>query len=152
MKHVILVAATLTLATPALAEGDVAEGEKEFRKCKSCHMISSADEVIVKGGKSGPNLYGVIGRPAASAEDFKYGDSLIQAAEAGLVWDEENMVTYLADPNQFLKDETGDSGARSKMTFRLKEGADVVAYLASLSPDSGESDEETEEAEEEKDS
>lgn len=148
MKHLILVATALTLASPALADGDVADGEKDFKKCKSCHLIASADEVIVKGGKTGPNLYGVIGRAAASVEDFKYGESLMQAGEAGLVWDQENMVTYLADPASFLKEETGDSGAKSKMTFRLKDGADVVAYLASLSPEAGETSEETEETEE----
>ena len=39
--------ALLCLATPALADmGDAAVGEKEFRKCKSCHQIASADEVI----------------------------------------------------------------------------------------------------------
>ena len=157
MKSIILAATMLTLSVPAFADGDVAAGEKDFRKCKSCHTLASADEVFVKGGKTGPNLYGVIGRAAASVEDFKYGASLLQAGEAGLVWDQENMVAYLADPNTFLKDETGDSGAKSKMTFRLKDGEDVVAYLASLSPESDaeetdDSDEESEASETENDS
>lgn len=136
MNYLMLVAVSLTIATPAFAEGDVAAGENDFKKCKACHMIASADEVIVKGGKTGPNLYGVVGRPAASEEGFKYGASIMQAAEAGLVWDQEKLVTYLEDPTAFLKDVTGDSGAKSKMTFRLKDGGDVIAYLASLSPDS----------------
>ena len=39
------------IAFPAFAQ-DVANGEKEFRKCKACHMIQSpAGEDIVKGGK-----------------------------------------------------------------------------------------------------
>jgi len=123
-------AALLALAAPALAAGDAAEGEKEFRKCKACHMIQADDgEMIV-----GPNLYGVIGRTAGSVEDFKYGDSLVAAGEAGLVWDEENMVPYLEDPKAFLVEQTGDSGARSLMTFRLRKGGeDVAAYLATFS-------------------
>ena len=127
-------AALLALAAPALAAGDAAEGEKEFRKCKACHMIQADDgEMIVRGGRTGPNLYGVIGRTAGSVEDFKYGDSLVAAGEAGLVWDEENMVPYLEDPKAFLVEQTGDSGARSLMTFRLRKGGeDVAAYLASL--------------------
>lgn len=152
MRHLILAATTLSFVGPALAEGNIEAGENDYKKCRACHVIASAEEVIQKGGKTGPNLFGVIGRAAASAEDFKYGASLIEAGEAGLVWDQENMVAYLADPNGFLKEETGDSGARSKMTFRLKDGEDVVAYLASLSPESGESDEETEESDEENDS
>ncbi|HKL46714.1 MAG TPA: cytochrome C [Roseovarius sp.] len=128
-------AALLALAAPALAAGDAAEGEKEFRKCKACHMIQADDgEMIVRGGRTGPNLYGVIGRTAGSVEDFKYGDSLVAAGEAGLVWDEENMVPYLEDPKAFLVEQTGDSGARSLMTFRLRKGGeDVAAYLATFS-------------------
>ncbi|MCZ0812829.1 MAG: c-type cytochrome [Pseudomonadota bacterium] len=127
--------ALLALAAPALAAGDAAEGEKEFRKCKACHMIQSDDgEMIVRGGRTGPNLYGVIGRTAGAVEDFKYGDSLVAAGEAGLVWDEENMVPYLEDPKAFLVEQTGDSGARSLMTFRLRKGGeDVAAYLATFS-------------------
>lgn len=152
MKHLIPVAAMLMLASPAFAEGDAAAGENDFKKCKACHMIASADEVLVKGGKTGPNLYGIVGRAAGSVEGFKYGASLVQAGEAGLVWDQENLVTYLVDPKEFLKQETGDSGARSKMTFKLKDGADVIAYLASLSPESGDSGEESEESDTENDS
>ncbi len=148
MKYLLFAAAALTLASPAFAEGDAAEGENDFKKCRSCHLIASSDEVIVKGGKTGPNLYGVVGRPAASVEDFRYGESLIAAGEAGLVWDVDNLVSYLADPKAFLVEFTGDSGARSKMTFRLKDGEDVVAYLASLSPDAGEAEDDTGESDE----
>jgi len=136
MKYLILAATALTLAGPAFADGDAAEGESDFRKCKSCHSIASADEVIVKGGKTGPNLYGVVGKAAGSQEGFKYSASLIAAGEAGLVWTEETLVSFIADPTGFLKEETGDSSARSKMTFKLKDGEDVIAYLASLSPES----------------
>ncbi|RKT34858.1 cytochrome c [Roseovarius halotolerans] len=128
-------AVLLALAAPALAAGDADKGEKEFRKCKACHMIQADDgEMIVKGGRTGPNLYGVIGRTAGSVEDFKYGDSIVAAGEAGLVWSEENIVPYVEDPKAFLAEQTGDSGARSKMTFKLpKGGEDVAAYLATFS-------------------
>ena len=79
-------AAMLALAAPALAEGDAAAGEKEFRKCKSCHMIESpAGESIVKGGRVGPNLYGIIGSTAGTVEDFRYGEALAAKGEEGLV-------------------------------------------------------------------
>ena len=79
----LAILAALGAATPALAEGDVAKGEKAFKKCKACHMIVNGDEVIFKGGKTGPNLYGIIGRSAGTAEDFKYCKSLAAAGEAG---------------------------------------------------------------------
>jgi len=135
-----IAAATLAFATPLLAEshgamGDADAGEKGFKKCKSCHMIANGDETIVKGGKTGPNLYGVIGRTAGTAEDFKYGDDLVAAGAAGLVWDEATLASYVADPKGFLQEALDDSGAKSKMTFKLKKGGeDVAAYLASVVP------------------
>lgn len=130
----ITTAALFALSAPVFA-GDAAVGEKEFKKCKSCHMIEAADGTsIVKGGKTGPNLYGVIGRTAGTA-DFKYGDSIVAAGAAGLVWDETNIVAYIADPKAFLAEATGDAAAKSKMSFKLaKGGEDLAAYLASVAP------------------
>ncbi len=135
--HRILAAATAVaglLAAPVMAEGDADKGEKGFKKCKSCHMIvSDAGDTIVKGGKTGPNLYGLPGRTVASA-DFKYGDSIISVGEAGTVWDEETFVGYVQDPKKWLIEATGDSKAKSKMAFKLKKGGeDIYAYLVSVS-------------------
>lgn len=120
-------------AAPAFAEGDAAAGEKTFNKCKSCHMIVSDDGTeIVKGGRTGPNLYGVIGRQAGTA-DFRYGDSLVAAGDAGLVWDAENLAEYTVDPRAFLRAYLDDSKAKSKMAYKLRSGGeDVAAYLASV--------------------
>jgi cytochrome c len=139
MKRIWIAACTsLLLTSPAFAEGDIDAGEKEFRKCKSCHMITADDGTeIQKGGKTGPNLYGVIGRTAGTFEDFNYGKSLVAAGEAGLVWDEETFVEYVQDPAKFLKAYLDDSKARSKMTFKLRKGMeDVYAYLESVGPQS----------------
>jgi cytochrome c len=129
------------------AMGDAEAGEKDFRKCKSCHVITTPEgEDIVKGGRTGPNLHGVIGRQAGTYEDFNYGDDLVAAGEAGLVWDTENIVTYMEDPRAFLREYLEDDSAQSKMTFKLRDGQDVAAYLATFSEE-GEM-EEGEEAEE----
>ena len=137
MKTILSSAAMLiALAAPAFADGDAEKGEKEFKKCKACHMISSPDgEDVVKGGKTGPNLYGIVGRSAAAAEDFKYGDSIIAAGEAGLVWTEELLMEYIKDPKAFLKEQTGDDKAKSKMTFKWGKPEDLVAFLATFSPE-----------------
>ncbi|MBW0156504.1 cytochrome C [Sedimentimonas flavescens] len=123
--------AAMALATPSFA-GDAAVGEKTFAKCKSCHMIVAPDGTeIVKGGKVGPNLYGIVGRAAASVEGFKYGDGLTKAAENGLVWDEALIAEYVVDPTKFIDTHGGEG--KSKMTFKLaKGGEDVAAYLASV--------------------
>ena len=135
MKMTIGVAfAAATLATAAFAEGDAAKGESVFKKCKSCHMIVSPDgDEIMKGGKTGPNLYGVVGRVAGSEEGFKYGDGLKDAMTAGFVWTEEAIAEYVVDPKAY-NDHHGWT-AKTKMTFKLKSGGeDVAAYLASVAP------------------
>jgi cytochrome c len=135
MTRNLMLAATLALlSAPAYAEGDPAQGEDDFKRCKSCHAISSAEETIVKGGKTGPNLFGVIGRTAGTVEDFKYGADLVKAGEAGLVWDEASLAAYIEDPKAFLQEYLDDGSAKSKMTFKLKKNtADMAAYLATFS-------------------
>ena len=103
-------------------------------------MITAADGTdIQKGGRTGPNLFGVVGRVAGSNEDFgkKYSKSMVAAGEAGLTWDEEQLAVYLQDPTAYLKTYLGDDSAKSRMAFKLKNGgADVAAYLASVAPES----------------
>ena len=130
------------LSTPVFADGhatgNAEAGEKVFNKCKACHMIQDAEGTdIVKGGRTGPNLYGLYTRVAGST-DFKYGDSIVQAGEAGLAWDEENFVIYVADPKKFLAEYNDDKRAKSKMSFKLTnagDAADVWAYLVSVGPE-----------------
>lgn len=130
----LAVVVAAALCGPALAAGDPAAGEKVFNKCKTCHSITAADgTVIQKGGKVGPNLYGVVGRKAGTYPDFKYGPSMVAAGEKGLVWDEATIAQYVQDPTGFLKTYLGDDGAKGKMVFKLPSGGeDIAAYLKSV--------------------
>lgn len=125
----------LVIASPALA-ADPAAGEANFKKCKSCHSIIAPDGTEVqKGGKTGPNLFGVVGRAVGSAPDFKYGEGMLEVNAKGTVWDEAQIATYLADPTAWVKTAAGDDAAKSKMSFKLpkpEDAADMAAYLASV--------------------
>lgn len=131
-------AAALALAAllaPAAAHaGDPAAGEAEFRQCRSCHMVvTPAGETIQRGGRVGPNLYGIIGRPAGTVEGFRYSPALVAAGQAGLIWTEANFIGYISDPTGFLRQHTGDASVRSPMNFQATSGAaDLFAYLQSL--------------------
>jgi len=150
MRMKNLLATTLGLcivAAPVFADGhasgDAKAGEKVFDKCKACHSVVDADDnVIVKGGRTGPNLYGIYTRTAGSLDGFKYGDSIIEAGEAGLEWNEADFLEYAADPRAFLRTYLDDKRAKSKMAFKLKDEedrADVWAYLVSVGSE-GEAD------------
>jgi cytochrome c len=132
-------AAATLLAAPAFAEGDAAKGERVFNQCQTCHVVANeAGEVLAgRNAKTGPNLYGVVGRTAGTYPDFEYGESIVAAGAAGLVWDEAQMTEYLADPTAFWKKTLDDPSARSMMAFKLRkpeDAANVVAYIASLAP------------------
>lgn len=107
----------------AMAEGDVAAGEKVFKKCKACHAVGPKAK-----NRVGPLLNGIVGREAATVEGYKYSKAM-KAAE--LTWDVETLTTYLANPRKSVKG--------TKMAFAgLKKDADlenVIAYLAQFDPD-----------------
>lgn len=131
MKWTNALIISLMTATP-LAAQDAANGEKIFKKCSACHEVGADAK-----NKVGPMLTGVVGRAAGSVEGYKYGKSMLQAAENGLVWTPGLLAEYITDPKKFLRSYLDDSKAKAKMTFKLKkpeDRADVIAYLATFSP------------------
>jgi cytochrome c2 len=108
-------------ATPALASGDVAAGEKVFKKCKACHVVDAEKH------KTGPHLVNIMGRAAGSADGFKkYSDAM---KSSGIVWNEETLDGYLEKPKAYVK------GTRMAFAGLRKEEdrANVIAYLKSYS-------------------
>ena len=100
----------------ALAE----EGEKVFRKCKACHQVGDGAK-----NRTGPVLNGVVGAQLAHVEDFRYGKTIEEMAAEGMVWNEENLAAFLADPRGFI------SG--TKMSFAgLKKEDDIAAVIEYL--------------------
>lgn len=133
MRTIILAAVAAIAATSAFAEGDVTKGKKTFGKCKACHTVATPEgDVLFKGGRTGPNLFGVIGRPVGTA-DFKYSKALTEMGSNGIVWDEASLTAFITDPKGYLKAQ--EVKGKTKMTFKLKKGGeDVAAFLASLNP------------------
>jgi cytochrome c len=126
-------------STGAFAQAGKAEdGEQVFKKCMACHRVGPEAKNLI-----GPNLTGVIGRQAGTAEGFAYSDLNKAAGTNGLVWTEDLILKYLEDPTPFLKGfltskgkEDLASGA-TKMVFKLpdeQDRKDVIAYLKTFSP------------------
>lgn len=135
IKQIAPALALLPMLTGAAHAADPAAGEADFKRCKACHAITAPNgSDIQKGGKTGPNLYGVIGRQVASVKDFRFGESIAAVGATGLVWDEENLAAYITDPATWLEEQLGDGKVKTKMTYKHRKGAeDMAAYLVSLS-------------------
>ena len=131
---------SVTMGQGCVAEslsGNVADGKKLFKKCKSCHSITSDDGVAIeKGGKAGPNLWGIRGRVSGTSS-YRYGNSIVTAGEVGLVWEKKEFIEYVSNPKAFLVAKLKDKSARSKMSYKLKKVSDAIsiwAYLVSHGP------------------
>ena len=111
--------AILLAAGPAYAEGDVTKGEQVFKKCMACHTAND------KTNKVGPHLVGIVGRPVASVEGYKYSDDMKAYAATNAVWDEAALNAYLEKPKAIV--------AKTKMAFaglsKADERADLIAFL-----------------------
>lgn len=111
-------------------------GERLWADCRTCHAVTAPDgTVLARGGRSGPDLFGISGRAAAADGDFAfYSPAMRAAAATGLRWSEDNFVAYLANPDQFLRAVTGDPQASAEMHVQMKQGGrEIYAYLRSLS-------------------
>ena len=100
-----------------MALGDIASGEKIFKKCAACHSIK-------KGGKNkiGPALYSVVGRAVGGVDDYKYSKTL---ASYGKEWTFEELNGFLRKPASYLKG--------TKMSYaglrKEKDRASIIKYL-----------------------
>lgn len=117
MKITILAfGALLAISNNAMAEADIAKGEKVFKKCVACHTLDEGKN------KVGPSLYGVFGRTAGTLEGYKYSKAMMKS---DIVWDDQNMDEYLKKPRKFLK------GTKMAFAGLKKDGqrADLIAFL-----------------------
>jgi cytochrome c len=104
------------------AAGEVARGEVVFQKCYACHSVVPGET-----GLTGPNLFGVVGRPVASVAGFDYSAALEALPARGIpVWDESALDLFLESP-----DDVAPGTGMTLIGLRdPAERVDVIAYLA----------------------
>lgn len=111
----LLAASTMTAA----AVGDPKSGAEVFKRCAVCHTDQKGE-----GDGLGPNLFGVVGRKAASKPGYSYSSAL---KKTGITWNEASLTKWVAGPARVAPG--------TKMQFAgitsKKQQSDVVAYLAS---------------------
>jgi cytochrome c len=120
LKAMVAMVGCLVLPGVVEAQGNAAEGENVFKKCKACHDIGEGAK-----NKIGPVLDNIVGRKAASVEGYAYSSDLKALGSQGFVWTEENLNKYLTNVRDVV--------AHGKMVFPgLKDDQDrqdLIAYL-----------------------
>lgn len=126
----VVSAASPTKISTSPGSGDVDRGKAAAQVCLSCHQIGADAKNAI-----GPVLNDIVGRQAASYAGFNYSSSLQRAGDKGLVWDEETLFTWLADPSKFLRHYLNDDDASSQMAIQFADEQlrrDITKYLNNL--------------------
>jgi cytochrome c len=91
---ILMLPVLLFLVPGPAAAADIAAGQAEFNKCKICHTVEPGGRNVV-----GPNLHGVFGRKAGTADKFSYSEAM---KNSGIVWDDETLAKYLRSPREVV--------------------------------------------------
>lgn len=102
-----------------LASADIGKGAGVFKKCSACHSLEKGEN------KTGPYLYGVVGRDVDAAAGFGYSEALLQVGD---VWTPEALDAFLENPRKAAPGTSMSFSGLKKATDR----ANVIAYLDSL--------------------
>ena len=127
MSRAAVTGVLLMLLPGAAGAADIAAGKAVFQRCLICHTIKAG-----AGSKVGPDLHGIFGRKAGSAEGYSYSKDMKEAGEKGLVWSEDTVFQYLADPAAFLRKYLNKTSVANKMVNKFPKKdfrEDVIAYL-----------------------
>jgi cytochrome c len=90
MRQLVIAAVILTASTGVTLAQDVEAGESSFKKCMPCHDIGDDAK-----NKVGPELNGLDGRKAGTADGFNYSDA---NKNSGITWSEATFKEYIKDP------------------------------------------------------
>lgn len=72
--------------------------EDLYKWCTFCHTVDRGDRRF----KVGPNLHAIFGQQAATVPGFHYSEALARAGREGLVWNDETLAAYIADPQRYI--------------------------------------------------
>jgi len=111
--------AAADVATAAPTSALVAEGKAAFANCSVCHAVAKDAP-----NGAGPNLFGIVGKPAGQVAGFAYSDAL---KASRIIWTAAELDSFIAGPAAKIPGTTMMAGP---MVDAAKRQA-VIAFLES---------------------
>ncbi len=112
----------LLFSLPEANAQDVSEGRDIFiRQCLGCHAFTC--------NKDGPRLGGLLGRKAASVEDYGYYSQDLM--NSGIVWTEKTLDAFFTDPGKVTP--TGTMATNGKIDD-AEQRQHLIAFLKTEDP------------------
>lgn len=112
-----LAASLLLLAAGQASAQDVKRGEKLFTDCRACHAINPGVNNV------GPSLAGIIGRKAATVDDYRYSPAM---KRSNITWDKDTLAAFIAEPQKAVPANRMPYAGMPDFT----DVTDLIAYLA----------------------
>lgn len=123
MKNLLLGVVLIALSSSVARAQDATAGEAVFRQCLPCHAVGEDAR-----NKVGPELNGLDGRKAGTAEGYSYSEP---NKSSGITWDEASFKEYIKNPRARIPG--------TKMVFaglkNDKQIDDLWAYLKQFNAD-----------------
>lgn len=88
-------AARITPTPPTAFENQVRA--ETYKWCRFCHTVEKNGVHLV-----GPNLHHIFGQRAGQVPNFTYSTAMADAGRKGLVWTDERIAWFIADPQKHL--------------------------------------------------
>ena len=87
----------MQVAIPVETEYERTIGQETYKWCRFCHTVKKGEKALV-----GPNLYAIWGQRAGTAPGFAYSAAMMKARDRGLVWNDQTISDYIANPDGFM--------------------------------------------------
>jgi cytochrome c len=102
----------------AQAAGNATAGATAFIRCRVCHTVERGEP-----NRVGPNLFGVVGRKAATVAGFNYSEPM---KASNITWDDAALNRYIQDPPGTVP---GNKMQLAKGAINAQGAADIIAFL-----------------------